>query len=268
MPEIYNLAMQMNKELQGKTIADIDIVQEKCLNVNSGEFKELLTGQSIGETQSRGKWIFTAAGKDTTLLLNLGMGGDVLYHKPGSETEGKYKLKFKYTDGTALSINFWWFGYVHIVKNNEIKSHKMTSTLGISPVEPEFTSDYFKKLLTGKKCSLKTLLLDQKTIAGIGNVYAQDILFTARLHPERKVHQLSDDETERLYKAIVDNLHFAAAHGGLKFEKDLYGNSGGIESFLVGYKEGQPCPVCKTSIEKIKTGSTASYICPNCQRQE
>ncbi|CAJ35743.1 Fpg/Nei family DNA glycosylase [Methanocella arvoryzae] len=265
LPEIYNLAMQMNKELQGKTIADIEIVQEKCLNVNSAEFRDLLTGKRIGETRSRGKWIFTAAGEDRTLLLNLGMGGDVLYHRPGSEPEGKYKLKFTYTDASALSINFWWFGYVHIVKNNELKSHKMTSALGISPIEPEFTFDCFKKLLSGKRCSLKTLLLDQKIIAGIGNVYAQDILFTARLHPDRKVRQLSDDEIERLFKSIIGNLHNAAAHGGLKFEKDLYGHNGSIDSFLVGYKEGQPCPVCNTTIEKIKTGSTASYICPKCQ---
>lgn len=266
LPEIYNLAMQMNRELQGKTISSIEVKQEKCLNMTGNEFEALVAGRKVGRIKSKGKWIFAAIGQDTTVLLNLGMGGDVLYHKPGADTVDKYKLRFSFTDSSSLSINFWWFGYVHLVKNTELKDHKMTSTLGISPVDPEFTFEHFTMLMKGRKGAVKSLLLDQKAIAGIGNVYVQDILFAAHLHPERKISRLTDTDIECLYKAIVEKLHNAAAQGGLKFEKDLYGNGGGIENFSVGYREGQPCPACNTTIEKIKTGSTASYICPKCQQ--
>lgn len=266
LPEIFILARQMNNELQGKTIASVEVIQEKCLNVTCKEFSQTVTGKRIGPVQSKGKWIFASLGEDTTLLLNLGMGGDVLFHQQGEEEwSGKYKLKIDFTDSSSLSINFWWFGYVHIVKNCELHSHKMTSTLGVSPIMKEFTLDRFKELIWGRKCTVKSLLLDQKIIAGVGNVYVQDILFVARLHPDKKILQLSDQEIEDLYKAIVEILSLALARKGLKFEKDLYGNSGGIESFLVGYREGQPCPVCSSTVEKIKTGSTSSFICPKCQ---
>ena len=265
LPEINNLARQMNKELNGKTIARVKIIQEKCLNMPGKEFREIITGKQIGTIKSKGKWIFVSFGEDMTLLLNLGMGGDVLYHKQAENSSSKYKLLFQFTDKSSLSINFWWFGYVHAIYDKNMSTHKMTSELGISPLDPEFTLGAFKELIKNKRNTVKSLILDQKTIAGIGNVYSQDILFQARIHPNNKISRLKDSEIESLYKAIVDNLHAAVAQRGLKFEKDLYGNGGSIENFLVGYREGQLCPVCETIIEKIKTGSTASYICPKCQ---
>lgn len=265
LPEIYNLAQQMDRELKGKTIAVIEIIQEKCLNVTAAEFRSALAGKQIGSTRSTGKWIFTSIGGDTTFLLNLGMGGDILYHKPGEEATGKYRLKLNFTDQSALTINFWWFGYAHAVENQLLKTHSMTSTLGMSPIDEKFTPDYFRQLVEGKKCTVKTLLLDQKCIAGIGNVYAQDILFQARIHPNRKTPTLDNSEVEALYKAIQEKLTAAIQQRGLKFEKDLYGKGGDIESFSVGYREGQACPSCGAVIKKIKTGSTASYICPECQ---
>ena len=266
LPEIFNLAWQMDVELKGKTIADAEVVQPRCLNCAAEEFRAIVKGKRIGGVTSRGKWIFAGLDKDASLLLNLGMGGDVLYHRPEEKHTGKYKVILGFTDGSSLSINFWWFGHLHAIPNSELGNHTMTATLGISPLDPGFTPEAFRQLLKGKKGTIKALLLDQKIIAGIGNVYAQDILFDALIHPGRKASQLADAEIDSLYKAIVDNIKAAAAKGGLKFEKDLYGNDGGIEGFKVGYREGQPCPVCGTTIRKIKTGSTASYVCLECQK--
>jgi formamidopyrimidine-DNA glycosylase len=104
-------------------------------------------------------------------------------------------------------------------------------------------------------------------LAGIGNVYVQDILFQAKLHPNRRISTLSEKEINILYNAIRDVLNHSIQLGGLAYEKDFYGQKGKltINEFLVGYKTGKPCPACKTPIEKIKTGSTSSYICPKCQ---
>jgi formamidopyrimidine-DNA glycosylase len=114
---------------------------------------------------------------------------------------------------------------------------------------------------------VKTFLLEQKNIAGIGNVYAQDILFRARLHPNRKLQTLSETEIKALYSAIKTVLNRSIELGGLAYELDFHGQKGKFDQnkFLVGYKTGKPCPECGTRIEKIKTGSTASYICPTCQ---
>ena len=200
-------------------------------------------------------------------MLSLGMGGDVRYLEPGQERPEKRRLMLEFDDGSALSIDFWWFGYAHAT--DDLASHKMTAALGLNPLdEGEFTYERFSGLVKGSRKTIKSILLDQKLVAGIGNVYVQDILFVARLHPDRKASQLKDEEIKALYAAIKSNLKAAVKMRGLKFEKDLYGQPGEMEHqhFLVGYKEGQPCPECGAIIEKIKTGSTASYICPRCQQ--
>lgn len=265
LPEICNLAQQMNIELPGKRISSVDIRQEKCLNVPTADFTTLVTGKTVGTITSRGKWIFMNLDPDTTFLLSLGMGGDALLHKPGEPLPEKYQIALEFDDGFHLSIAFWWFGYAHAVLDSELADHKMTASLGLNPLDIEFTFEAFDALLNAKKGGIKSVLIDQKNIAGIGNVYIQDILFAARLHPNRKTNTITSKERHTLFNAIRANLQHATELGGLKYEKDLYGQPGRFGDFLVGYKENQPCPTCGTSIQKIKTGSTATFICPSCQ---
>jgi formamidopyrimidine-DNA glycosylase len=266
LPEIYNLALQMDRELRGKKVLGVEVRQGKCLNIPAKDFKGLVAGKKVGPIASKGKWIFVKLEPGAYFLLSLGMGGNLLYHRAGDNLPDKYQLALAFDDGSHLSIGFWWFGYAHAVKG--LAEHKMTSKLGMSPLDDSFTYEHFKSVFKGKKGGVKVVLLDQSCMAGIGNVYAQDILFKARLHPDRKVPTLSEVEEKALYEAIRDNLKSAVALGGIAAEKDLYGHPGRftVDDFLVGYKEGKPCPVCGTAIEKVKTGSTASYICPKCQR--
>jgi formamidopyrimidine-DNA glycosylase len=172
---------------------------------------------------------------------------------------------FEFADKSALSIVFWWFGYAHASKTTDLKSHTMTASLGLHPLDPEFTYSAFSAVLDGKKGAIKPVLMNQTQIAGIGNVYIQDILFKAKLHPNRRVPEITEAERKALFRAIKENLKHAAKLGGLAYEKDLYGRNGRFKDFLVGYREGQPCPECGAVIEKIRTGSTATFICPSCQ---
>jgi formamidopyrimidine-DNA glycosylase len=136
----------------------------------------------------------------------------------------------------------------------------------LGPGALDVSLEEFRGLLKGRRGAIKTFLLDQDRIAGIGNVYIQDPLFKARLHPLRSIQTLTDDEIAALWQAIRDTLQESIDAGGAPFELNLYGQKGGWSaSFLVGYREGQPCPECGTAVVKIKTGSTASYICPSCQ---
>jgi formamidopyrimidine-DNA glycosylase len=155
-----------------------------------------------------------------------------------------------------------------LVDAEELTTHKMTGDLGLSPLDDGFTLPYFREILRGRRAQVKSFLLNQRRVAGIGNVYVQDILFKARLHPKRTIDTLTEVDIEALYHSIRDVLTRSVAMGGLAYERDFYGNKGGfsIDQFLVGYKTGQPCPTCSTPIEKIRTGSTASYICPRCQK--
>ena len=267
LPEVTNLARQMDRELRGRRVAEVDIVQPRCLNVPPEEFGQLLVHTQLNRVTSRGKWVFVNLEPEATFLLNLGMGGEALFHRKGEPLPGNRQSAVLFEDGSAFSQHFWWFGYVHAVKTAELASHATTAALGLDPLDDgEFTLDAFERLLERKRRSaLKTVLLDQRNIAGIGNVYIQDILFAAGLHPLRKTADVSVSERRLLYDAIRSQLRNALELGGLAFEKDLYNQPGRFKDFLVGYREGKPCPVCSTPVQKIRTGGTASFICPHCQ---
>jgi len=267
LPEITNLARQMTEQLDGKRIAMVDLTQPKCLNVSVRQFRRIV-GKTIEKTNPRGKWLFTKLRPRDNLLLNLGMGGDLRYFENDSTISTKYQLRLVFHDKTQLTIAFFWFGYIHIISDEELAGHKMTSKLGISPLDNDFTFEKLVSLLSKRRGTIKSFLLNQENVAGIGNVYVQDPLFKAGLHPLRKIPTLSKAEIEALHHSIRQVMIHSIRLGGLKYERDLYGHHGkyGHRQFLVAYKPNEPCPKCKTIILKIRTGSTASYICPKCQK--
>lgn len=257
----------MENELVGKQITDIEVLQEKCLNISKEEFVSDVSNKTIQIISSLGKWIFISLDTSIKLALSLGMGGDVVYHKAAASLPEKYQFKITFADASCLTIRFWWFGYFHLVKDGNEKSHKQTGDLGVSPLDKsQFTFEYFNNMLNGKRGSIKSFLMDQKNIAGIGNVYIQDILFRAKLHPGRKINTMDDSEKSFLYKAICEELKEAVNLGGIAYERDLYNKPGRKHDFLIGYKEGKPCPVCGTEISKITVANTACYICSSCQK--
>ena len=264
LPEIANLARQLDQRLPGKQIGGIEVVQPKCLNLPAEDFRAALVGATLHSASYHGKWIQVHSDRGW-LLLNLGMGGEILLVKADQLPE-KRRVVLAFTDGECLSINFWWFGSVHYVPEGELEQHPQAGKLGPNAIEVD--AGQLKGLLHGQRGTLKPFLLNQARIAGIGNAYVHDILFLARLHPLRKIPSLSQAEIEALAGAIQDGLRPSLDQGGAFYEVDTYGNKGGFtfEQIRVGYREGQPCPVCSTPIEKIKTGSTSSFICPACQK--
>lgn len=268
LPEITVIARQMDKEIKGKQIASIEVKQPKNLNMPFSDFLEIAKGKSVSGVSNRGKWLYVKLDSAYYMLINLGMGAEILYFNPDQPLPEKYQFKLTFSDKTGFTIHFWWFGYIHLVSEKDLNKHKLTADLGISPIHEEFTLECFQTLLANKKASIKSFLLDQKNIAGIGNVYVQDILFKAKLHPNQKISSLSKEEINELHNAIRSILNHSIQLGGLAYEKNFYGENGKftINEFLIGYKTGKPCPRCGTAIEKIKTGSTSSYICPTCQK--
>ena len=261
LPEITVLAHQMKTELVGKTFTSIEVLQPKCLNVPEEAFADALTGAQLLDVTHRGKWLLV----ETTqgwLLLSLGMGGEILLTTRDALPE-KYRLIFNFDDDACLAINFWWFGYAHLAA--QLADHSPTARLG--PNALSLTLDQFRELLGGRRGAIKSFLLDQQRIAGIGNVYVQDPLFKAGIHPLRKINTLDDDEITALWQAIRETLQESIDLGGSVWEQDLHGEKGRWDRsfFLVAYREDEPCPACGTRIEKIKTGSTSGYVCPVCQ---
>lgn len=262
-PEIAARAAEMNEWLTGKTIAAVEVLQPKCLNVPEGRFKEALQGATLGPTFQRGKWL----ANETTqgwLLLNLGMGGEILLVDREHLPE-KRRLIFDFTDGSCLAVNFWWFGYAHYLPAGPLEAHEMIAKLG--PNVLDVSAEAWREMVRGQKGGVKAYLLDQSRLAGIGNAYIHDILWHAKIHPLRKLNTLSAEEVDALWHGIQDGLRPSLSKGGAFYEVSLRGEKGGfsMEDVIVGYREGEPCPRCGTPIAKLKTGGTSSFICPSCQ---
>lgn len=262
LPEMIVLGQQMDKELKGKRISDIEVVNPKCLNMPLGKVRRLIKGKKISSVTARGKWLFIST--DTHFLLfNPGMGADVLYFT-SSNLPDKYQIRIEFENRTGITISVSWFCYLHVVEN--LRDHRLTANLGMSPLDESFSLEHFVKLLNRKRGFIKSFLLNQKNVAGIGNFYIHDILFNAKIHPLRKIPSLTSQEIEALYHSMREVLLESVKLGGARYEKDFYGNRGGFgaENFKVGYSSGL-CPVCSTQVQKIRTGSTSSYVCLKCQ---
>lgn len=267
LPEITILSNQMNKEITGKTISNVVIGNEKVLNTNIVDFKQKVVGSTITSVKPRGKWIFIYLSSDNTLLYNTGMGADTLYFTNQSQLPEKYHHKIQFKDDTGITIRVWWFAHIHLIPTNKLSQHKQTGNMGLSPLDEEFSFEHFKNLLKGRRGGIKSFLTNQKNVGGIGNVYIHDPLFIAGIHPLRKINTIHESQIKKLYNSIKLILSESIQAGGLAYEKKFYGDKGnyGKKYFRVAYKEGEACPACGTIIEKIKTGSTSSYICSSCQ---
>jgi formamidopyrimidine-DNA glycosylase len=264
LPEILLRASEVRRHLAGQTIAAVCLSQPKCWNLPPEEAQARLAGQSIASADARGKWIRVRLDRDW-LMVNLGMGGEILLHEAGEALPEKTQAVFDLADRRRVSVHFWWFGHLHLVGDES--EHAPSAGLGVQPLGDAFTPEVLASLLAGRRTRVKNVLLDQTRIAGIGNMYAHDILYLGGLHPLRSCNEIDEAQVLRLHGAIVQVLGHALELGGSFGEQDLHGTPGrfGLDQLLVGYKEGQPCPGCGTPIEKIRTGSTTSFICPACQ---
>lgn len=271
LPDILVLARSMDQALPGRRITGAIINQPRCLNVSETEFCQTLAGRTFGHVRQRGKWVLADLDQDWTLALNLGMGGEVRLHgaaespDPGRE---RVALELAGPDGARAQLwaHFWWFGSVHLVPSGNPAAHAQLARLGPEPLAPEFTVERLGEMLRGRRGAIKKYLLDQSFLAGIGNVYIQDTLWYAHLHPLRLANTLGPEDVARLHEAILRVLGEGIHWGGGPGEQDVWGNKGQYAEHLqVGYRTGQPCPACGTTIEELRVGSTNSYICPQCQ---
>lgn len=269
LPEIAKLSGQMRDILRGKTIQTLTLLQEKCTNIPSDEFQKRIKGARIDDIRNRGKWIITTLNNGENILLSLGMGADILFFDNEKNEADKYQIKLLFSDGTGYTARFWWFGKFFLVSNEELELESNTKDIAIDPFDEKFTFDYFSSLLKGKKTQIKSFLMNQKNVGGIGNMYMHDILFKAHLHPQKKISDMSGEEIRLLYSSITEVLNLSKEKGTFAYESDFFGQKGGFTTdyFLVGYKENQPCPVCGEMIISIKTGSTSTFICPACQKE-
>ncbi len=270
LPEVETIRQGLEERVKGKRIEKVLIKNEKPIKLPSPtEFVKRIEGKVIGEIRRRGKYLILSLDSKDNLVIHLKLTGRLLYSQKREEPDYT-RIIFIFQDQTQLSFtDIRGFGGLWLASDEELGMVASLQNLGPEPLEKDFTVNRFKELLKGKRGRIKPLLMDQTFIAGIGNIYAQEALFLAGIHPKRSPSSLIDKEIESLYNNLLSVLQEAISYGGSSVDAyvDLNGKKGSYESHLRVYgRAGKDCSRCGAVIERVKMAGRGTYFCPHCQK--
>lgn len=271
LPEVETVRRQLEPVLKGRTIVRVKVIDPLVVvPASPATFQRKIKGQTICEVGRRGKYLRCGLKSGRILVIHLRMTGRLTHMDASYDAAERRHLRlfFFLDDGTGLAFHDQRrFGKALIISPEEAESY--WGRLGPEPLERSFNALRLKEILNSRKRPVKSLLLDQSLIAGIGNIYADEALFRARIHPLRPAAAVSDEESGRLARAIKDTLRNAIALEGSSIDtyRTVRGGRGRFQdTFQVHRRAGEPCPGCGATVEKIKVGGRGTYFCPGCQR--
>jgi formamidopyrimidine-DNA glycosylase len=245
----------------GKRIRKADLLWEGTIAFPTpDQFLSNIQGQFVTGIGRRGKNLLIKLSRET-LIIHLRMSGELIVEEQTAETGKHYRLILNFDDNYRLAFNnVRKFGRVWLTEN----PHEQLKNLGPEPLDEDFSSQDLFELLQSKNRQLKYFLLDQEIIAGLGNIYTDEALYRAKLHPTIKSDSLDSEQAYNLWKSIRKVLHEGILNQGSSIDWMYQG--GDYQRYLSVYNlEGEPCSVCKTPIERIKIAQRSTYICPTCQ---
>lgn len=287
LPEVETIAKQLDRVLIGKKISRIEIKKQKSFQ---GDVDDLV-GKTISGVERRAKMIVMRfRGVEKILMIHLKMTGQLIYIEDSktqktknskrvvgghptpdwvNELPNKHtRVLIDFSDGSKLFFNdLRIFGWMKIMQNSEFGNQM--SKLPPDVTDKGFSLEYFSQVLGRSGRSVKLVLIDQSHFGGIGNIYANDALYKARIDPRRKAKELSKKEVSELYRAVKEVIDLGIKYGGASI--DRYVNAVGLEGkyqehFLVYGREGEKCERDGETIKKIKIGARGTYYCPTCQK--
>lgn len=272
LPEVETVRRGLIKLVQGKTVKKVTVLYPKMIESDLTEFVTQLTGKQILTVDRRGKYLLLRFSGDLTVVSHLRMEGKYFVQPQTQPLEKHTHVVFDLDDGQQLRYNdSRKFGRMRLVKTGRENDLKSLQKLGPEPFAPEFTVEYFTQALHRRKKAIKTALLDQTIVTGLGNIYVDEVLWMTRIHPETPANHLTLPEITALRQNIIAELQQAITAGGttIRSYTDAFRNMGEFQFALNVYgNDGQPCPRCGTIIEKIKVGQRGTHFCPQCQKVE
>ena len=269
LPEVETTVRALRKPLVGRTITGVRNTWPRHIALPSPEeLQERIAGRRILGIDRRGKFLVFTLSEGETLIIHLRMTGHLSVVRADTPVDAHTHTIFRLEDGRELRFrNPRKFGRVYLVRDPQ----EVLGRLGPEPLEESFTVEALRRRLAGKKRQLKPLLLDQSFIAGVGNIYADEALYYARLHPLRRADTLSDEEVVALHTAIRMVLQMGLEHEGASIDRYVKpdGTRGSMQDVVsVFQRTGATCYRCGTPIERIIAGGRSTHFCPVCQPQE
>lgn len=271
LPEVETIKNQLSRLIVGKKIANVQILLPKLIKLSASRFKKIIVGAKIIEIGRRAKILIIELNNGWTVLIHLKMTGQLIYLPLAPDIKNKHThVIFNFFDKSQLIFNdLRQFGYIKLVKTAELDDFFLKERTGPEPLEKDFTLANFQAILTRKpKSGIKQFLMDPKNLAGIGNIYADEILFFAGVHPLRQAGSLEETTVKKLFKGTKDILRLAIKLKGTSSSDylDAFGQPGKFAAKLKAYgRKGEKCVKCKTVIEKIKIGGRSASFCSACQ---
>ncbi|HUS17792.1 MAG TPA: bifunctional DNA-formamidopyrimidine glycosylase/DNA-(apurinic or apyrimidinic site) lyase [Chloroflexia bacterium] len=269
LPEVETIVVGLRPLLAGRHIVTVSHCDwpPTLAGYAPDAFCADLTGDSIRDVDRRAKYILLVLESDRVLAIHLRMTGGLVYHPAPVPPDKATRLIFDLEDGGQLHFtDARKFGRVRLLAPPEVGD--FLGLLGPEPLPDAFTVDRFRERFRNRRGQLKPALLDQRVLAGLGNIYADEALFHSQLHPQRPIPTLGEEDTERLYRAIRAVLSQGIANRGTSISdyRDAQGEKGSNQQALHAYGQtGQPCSRCGTPIERTVVGGRGTHFCPRCQ---
>ncbi len=271
LPEVETIKEDLRGLVVGSTLEWAEVLVPSLVEQPSTEeFVGRLEGVGITGARRRAKHLIVELDSGDSLVFQLKIGGQLLLVPPVEEPLTALMLVL-HLDGDRRLFLRDETGFTRARMLDAGELEERLSSLGPEPLEDGFEADYLPRAIGSRRAQIKPLLLDQKVISGIGNIYVDEILYDARLHPRRKANTFSEEEWQALHRAIRSNLAAGVEHRGttVRLYRDVLDRPGEHQNYLrVFEKHGQPCPGCEGEVVREKVSGRPSHFCPACQRED
>jgi formamidopyrimidine-DNA glycosylase len=271
LPEVETIRRQLAPAVEGRRLDRIRILDARwCEPAPPAAVEQAVEGRRIERLGRRGKWLIVSLAAEVHLVMHLRMTGNLLLVAPGDTERRFLRVRMDLDDGRHLLFcDARRFGTGVVLLGDDALEDWFTSRVGIEPLSHDFTAEALRELASGRTAPVKAFLLSQERVAGVGNIYADEALWRAKVHPLRPVGTLRRPQFEALREAVVEVLEAGIDSRGATIDdyRDASGVQGSFQTrFQVHTREGEPCPRCGTKIRKIRAAGRATYFCPRCQR--
>ncbi len=270
LPEVETIRRALAPRLCGRTLASVRILDPRWCAPDAAEVVcDALRGRRVCALQRRGKYLILVLDTDAHLVMHLRMTGTLLYDPPGGPRPAHARVLVEVSDGHRLAFcDPRRFGTGRLMGDRAALRRHLDVRLGLEPLDPAFTVAHLRAVARGRRAPVKAFVLDQRRMAGVGNIYADEALFRARLHPLRPAGALRGAQLEALRGALIDALRAGIEARGATIDdfRDPDGVRGGYQDrFLVHRRAGLPCPACGAPVRKIVAAGRGTYVCERCQ---
>ncbi len=267
--EVETVRKTLKKQILNKKITNVQILYEKMIESDPKSFTYNLINNEFIDIKRRGKWLIFEL-HDYYLLSHLRMEGKFFIKNKEDEIVKHEHLIFTFDDNTELRYHDTRkFGRMNLIKKEELKNTEAIKKQGYEPGEKELTSDYLLDSFKNKKIPIKTVLLDQTIISGLGNIYANEVLFASKINPFKSACKLTKEEAQNIVETSKVIIEKAISLGGttIKSYTSSLGVTGKFQNNLTVHKrENEPCFICGTKIKNEKINGRSTYYCPSCQK--